>query len=216
MVPRAAVLEAVADAVLATPVPGARRVGVDGVDGAGKTFFADELGAVLEARGMPVIRASVDGFHHPAAVRYRRGRSSPEGFYQDSYDYERLTILLLRPLSPGGSGRFVPSVYDVRREQPVDAEVELAQPGSVLVLDGIFLHRPELAGFWDYSVFLDVPFEVSIPRGARRGHGDPNPAAAANHRYVAGQLLYLRECQPRARALIVIDNTDLAHPRVIG
>jgi uridine kinase len=36
------------------------RVGVDGVDGAGKTTFADELAQALEQRGRQVIRASVD------------------------------------------------------------------------------------------------------------------------------------------------------------
>ena len=56
------------------------RVGIDGVDGAGKTTLADTLADALEAAGIAVIRASVDGFHHPRAVRYRLGRESPEGF----------------------------------------------------------------------------------------------------------------------------------------
>jgi len=66
--------------------PDVLRVGIDGVDGAGKTTFADELAAALAPFGRPVIRAGVDGFHHPRAVRYRRGRESPEGFFRDSYD----------------------------------------------------------------------------------------------------------------------------------
>ena len=41
------------------------RVAIDGVDGAGKTTFADELGSSVSALGRPVIRASVDGFHNP-------------------------------------------------------------------------------------------------------------------------------------------------------
>jgi uridine kinase len=32
------------------------------VDAAGKTTLADELGALLAARGRPVIRAGIDGF----------------------------------------------------------------------------------------------------------------------------------------------------------
>lgn len=66
---RSAMLARVAGEILATHEAGVRRVGVDGVDGAGKTFFADELAGLLAARGVPVIRASVDGFHHPAEVR---------------------------------------------------------------------------------------------------------------------------------------------------
>jgi len=60
-----------------------------------------------------------------------------------------------------------------------------------------------------------VPFEVSIPRGAARGYGDPDPAAAANHRYVEGQRLYLAACCPRERATFVVDNTDLDAPSIV-
>jgi uridine kinase len=211
---RAAVVAAVADEVLGLASQEVRRVAVDGVDGAGKTVFADELAGELTRRQASVIRASVDGFHHPREIRYRRGRASPEGFFRDSYDYAQLIALLLEPLGPGGSGRFVRRIHDVEQEAPVPGLVEQADPGAILVLDGIFLHRDELVGFWDYSVWLEVPFAVSIPRGARRGFGDPDPASPSNRRYVEGQRLYLATCEPQRRATVVIDNTDLQHPRV--
>jgi uridine kinase len=191
-------------------------VAIDGVDGAGKTHFADELAEVLSGRltgtGRAVVRASVDGFHHPPEVRHRNGRGSPEGYFRDSYDYPRMIELLLDPLGPGGSGRYVRAVYDVHAESPVQVAPETAAPDAILVLDGIFTHRDELVGFWDYSVFLDVPFAVSIPRGAARGYGDPDPDAESNRRYIEGQRLYLAECDPRSRATVVIDNTDLDRP----
>jgi hypothetical protein len=138
---RAAVLDRVAASLLARPPVGTVRVGIDGVDGAGKTMFADELRARLIPSGRPVIRATVDGFHNPKSVRYRRGRSSPEGFYRDSYDYATLQRVLLDPLGPGGTGRFRPAVFDVDADVAVDTPDEQALPGSILLLDGIFLHR---------------------------------------------------------------------------
>lgn len=211
---RRAVLAAVAGDILALPSVDVRRTAVDGVDGAGKTFFADELAAELERRGAAVIRSSVDGFHNPRDIRYRPGRSSPDGFFRDSFDYQTLIAELLEPLAPGGSGRYVRGVYDVERERSVPRVAEQATPGAILVLDGIFLHRDELVGFWDYSIWLEVPFDVSIPRGARRelGFSDPDPAAPSNRRYVQGQRLYLAECSPQRRATVVIDNSDLDRP----
>ena len=44
------------------------RVAIDGVDGAGKTTFAEELADILRMLPREVIRASVDGFHHPRAL----------------------------------------------------------------------------------------------------------------------------------------------------
>lgn len=207
---RAATLDTLASDILAMIEPGTvLRVGVDGVDGAGKTVFADELADVVTADGITVLRASVDGFHHPREVRYRRGRRSPEGFYRDSYDYDSLRRRLLDPLARGGHRRIVRAIHDVDAEQSIEPQVESASDVQALVFDGIFLHRPELCDCWDYSVFLDVDFDVSIPRGARRGYGHPDPAAEENRRYVDGQRLYLRECRPTDLASVVVDNNDL-------
>jgi len=189
-------------------------VGIDGVDGAGKTHLADELAELLGYRGVRTVRASVDGFHRPARERHRRGRHSPEGFFLDSYDYPAMRRLLLDPLGPGGDRRIVRAIHDVHREVAVDAAVEVVAEPAVLLVDGIFLHRDELADAWDLSVWLDVPFEVSIPRGAARGYGEPDPAAPANHRYVQGQRLYLAACRPRERATFVVDNTDFDPPSI--
>jgi uridine kinase len=64
---RATLITGIAEQVLALPATDIRRVAIDGVDGAGKTHFADELATELDRRGIPVIRASVDGFHRRAA-----------------------------------------------------------------------------------------------------------------------------------------------------
>jgi uridine kinase len=204
------VLDTLATDILALRAP--VRVGIDGVDGAGKTTFADALADRLAGRGAAVIRAGVDAFHRPAAQRYARGRHDPEGFFRDSYDYDRLVEVLLSPLGPGGDRRIRRAAYDWRTDRAVQAPVEVAPPAAVLVFDGIFLHRPELRGYWDYSVFLAVPFAVSVPRLAVRDSSDPDPGAAANRRYVRGQQLYLAECDPAARATVVVDNAVLDAP----
>lgn len=106
------------------------------------------------------------------------------------------------------------AIYDVDHEGPVDRVVEVVPEDAVLIFDGIFLHRVELRECWDLTVFLDVPFDISIPRGAGRGSGDPDPAAPSNRRYVGGQRLYLDRCRPQQLATIVVDNSDLAEPEI--
>ena len=76
----------------------------------------------------------------------------------------------------------------------------------------MFLHRPELRGLWNWSVWLDVPVDVAFQRMALRDGSDPSPSAPSNARYRDGQELYLKEAQPRTEADVIVDNTDLAHP----
>jgi len=191
------------------------RVGVDGVDGAGKTVFADQLADRLRAQGREVVRVSADDFHHVRAVRWRRGRDSAEGFFLDSYDLAALRDRVLDPLGPGGDRRYRSACHDLVTDQPLDPPARLAPPGAVLVLDGLFLHRPELVGCWAMSVFLRVGFVVSVARLAERDGGSPDPDDASVARYVQGQRRYLRTCVPEERADLVIDHDDVDAP-VLG
>ncbi|MDT5181078.1 MAG: uridine kinase [Mycobacterium sp.] len=194
---------------------GCVRVAVDGPDGAGKTRFADALAEVLRTEGRSVVRVSVDGFHQPRTVRYRRGRDSPEGFWLDSYDYQRFRDDVLDPFGPGGSRRYRAGAHDVATDSSLTPAVQVAEPGSVLVVDGIFLHRDEVVDAWDLSVFLDAPFTETARRMAERDGTHPDPEHPRTRRYVEGQRLYYAACQPQQRADILIDNSDYHLPRIL-
>lgn len=209
-------LRRVADDILNVGGATVTRVAVDGIASAGKTILADELAEVLGPSGRQVIRVSADDFLNPRAVRYRRGRASPEGFFLDTYDYKALHRCVLEPLAPGGSRRLRRRAFDLYADEPVDAADEVAPGDAILVLDGLFLHRDELCGIWDYSVFLEVEFAVSVARCAARGPSwaSVDVDAPSNRRYVLGQKLYLSRCAPQRRATCIIDNNVLAAPAI--
>ena len=217
---RRAFVHDLAHTIAAVRVDHPTRVAIDGIDAAGKTMLADELALVLRNWQRPVIRASVDGFHNPRSIRYRMGRSSPEGYFEDAFDLRALCSLLLDPLGPGGSRSYVDSVFDWREDGPTPRVVRTAAPDAILLLDGVFLHRPELHPYWDLGIFLDISFCNSLERGLRRAlFEDPQTNARAlleqyNLRYIPGQRLYLTSCSPANRASIVVDNNDIAHPRI--
>ena len=206
----------VADAVRALPASGVVMVGIDGIDGAGKTTFADQLARVISSSGRPVVRATIDTFHKPRAERYRRGPASPEGFFFDSHDLACVRRVLLDPLRAGQ--RFRRAAFDVDADAPVDAPLESPRPGTVLVFDGIFLHRPQLREYWDLSVFLDGWDRVSRERSRWQPSGDVWSLlrwCRVVGRYEAGQRLYLELCRPADLATIVIDNNDFGAPTLV-
>jgi uridine kinase len=198
---RRLLLESVIDEYLSPSRTGRVLVAIDGIDGAGKTVFADDLAAVMHEQGRAAFRASIDGFHRPRAKRYARGPESPEGFYLDSYDYATFRRVLIDPFRMGGSTAFVPAVHDVDRDTWVEPVWLTAPVDAVLIVDGIFLNRPELRELWDFSIWLDTTAEVAAERMSRR-----DGSTTVKPRYVEGQALYLADADPVAAASVVIDN----------
>jgi uridine kinase len=201
-------LDALAAEILQNNGRGRVIVAIDGIDGAGKTLFADALAESIRRTGHAVVRASIDGFHSPRAIRYARGKDSPEGFYRDSYDYATLRRVLIDPFRDGGTGSFVLEAFDHRRDAAVEPKWITGKPDTILILDGIFLHRPELRGLWNFSVWLEVDPVIAAQRCLAR-----DGASGVADRYSEGQALYLKEAKPRAAATAIIDNNDYDHPR---
>lgn len=199
-------MDAFATIVARTPAPPGRTVliAVDGVDGSGKTTFAARLAVEYQRTGRPALLVHEDNFLNPRRVRYRLGRDSPDGFFRDTYDLAALTANVLDPLGRGGR-RITPAVFDHRADAPVDAEPVDVPADGVVIVEGMFLHRDELAGRWDLSVFLDVPFAETARRMAVRDGSDPDPEHPSLHRYVEGQRIYLSR-RPHERATLVIAN----------
>jgi uridine kinase len=203
-----AVMDGLADEILHNYGKGRTLVAVDGIDGAGNGPFADDLATALRRTGHAVFRASVDAFHKPRGQRYARGEDSAEAYYEDSFDYEAFRRVLIDPFRMGGSAAFVNSFFDVERDAQVQPVWQTGPQDAVLVVDGPFVNRPELRGLWHWSVWLDADPARALERMAA-----VDGPAGLSPRYQGGQALYLADANPRARASVIVDNTDPADPR---
>lgn len=148
----------------------------------------------------------MDDFSNPRAIRHRMGRSSPEGFFLDTYDVGTFRSQVLEPLRLDGTRTIVPRAFDLATDSPVEDGPVVVPPGAVVIVEGMFLHRDELVDEWDVSVFLDVPFAVTVSRMSGRDGTNPDPDHPSMTRYVEGQRIYLDRCKPADRATHVIHN----------
>jgi uridine kinase len=201
-------IEQLADRIAGTASAHPLRVAVDGRSAAGKTTLADELAEELSKRTeRSVIRAELDHFMKMVEDRNAYPYDSPESYYLDAWNYPLIRERLLIPLGPGGDRRYL--------ADPATAE-RVADDDAVLLADGVFLQRPELDGYWDLRIYLDIGFEESLRRGVDRDQHWMGGAAEAERRYrtkyLPGEERYLAEVRPRDRADIVVDMTDPAHP----
>ncbi len=187
------VLEALAAEISHNYGEGRVIVAVDGDITAGTAAFADDLAVALSLGGRKTFRASMENFHTALADRDPSGTA--EGYYASAYNYSLLRRVLIDPFRAGGSTGFVLAGFDAARDREFQAKWVSAGSDAILLVDGVFLQRPELAGLWNYTIWVDVP---------ETGPEDVRAEADA---------VYLREVGPRAKASAIIDNRDPEHPR---
>jgi uridine kinase len=201
-------------------------VGVDGRSGSGKSTFSDELASRLEERGLDVVRSTTDSFHRPRVQRLSAGPSSPDGYYRDSHQLDRMAGELLVPFKDG-SPRVLVAAFDEPSDTTMEVFADVAE-NAVLVFDGLFLQRPELCRLWDVSVYLDADVRrdaewldfvlADLPDDpvARAGELDRRLERARWPRYRKGWDVYLADADPRRAASLVVDNNDFANPRIVA
>lgn len=138
------------------------------------------------------MRVSLDFFERPPADRYARGELSPEGYYLDSFDVERLHAHVLGIGGP---------------------------PELVVVVDGIFLQRPELADLWDVTVWVDADLDEAAERALERDlvrlDSLDTEHERYRHRYLPAQRRYIEEQRPQEPATFVLRNTSLDDPELV-
>jgi uridine kinase len=101
----------------------------------------------------------------------------------------------------------------------VNAPRQIVHDSSILLFDGVFLIRRELADLWDFSIFLTVTFEETLRRALLRDvelfGSQEEVGRRYRGRYIPGQQLYYSRERPQDRADVLLDNEDTDAPRLI-
>lgn len=139
-------------------------VALDGFSGSGKSTLAAGL-----SLARPVTLLHGDDFYSAELAGldfFQRERLVDAEVAARAFDWRRLRDEALGPLSRSEPARFRP--YDwVAGNGRLGAEVEVI-PGALVVLDGVYSARPELADLVNLSVYVDVDDELRRRRlGAR-------------------------------------------------
>ena len=164
---------------------------VDGSDGAGREAFADDLAAVMEEQGHPVVRASLRDFRLPRAEQAHFGEDTEERRYRHGYDYAALRRVLVEPFRMGAGAGFVTRHFDADRDAWIEPAWRTAPQDATLILDGEFINRAGLRDLWYWSVLVE---------------GTPDTETEADR-------LYRAEENPSGRVAVVMDNSDPEYPR---
>jgi uridine kinase len=175
-------------------------VAIDGCGGAGKSFLAHSVAHALASAGTPATVVHVDDFFLPSAQRpCGPPAEKPVG---GDFDWRRLRDQVLAPLRRGE-----PAQYE-RYDWSLDAlaETHTLRPGQVVIVEGIYASRLEIAGLYDLLVWVECPRELRLTRGLAR---DGEHARGQWERdWMPAEDRYVAEHRPHERAHVVIDGTS--------
>ncbi|WP_030912122.1 uridine kinase [Streptosporangium amethystogenes] len=195
-------VEEVADRVDAEPRDSWVRVALDGAPAARPGDLADALVDPLRLRGREVLRVLSADFLRPASLRFEYGRTDPDSFYTDWFDYKGLAREVLGPLAPGRSGKVLPTLWDSTIDRATRAPYVTVAPGGVLLLAGPLLLGRGLP--FDLTVHL----RLSPGALARRTPDEERWTLPAYARYEA-------EVAPGRVADLVVRVDDPRHPALV-
>lgn len=214
---------------------------VDGMDGSGKSVFAERLIGALEAAGIAAALLRVDDFRQ-AVDWHRPGRSEDDAYHDDYYELDALDQAA-RTLMTGGSQATIP-IFDSTLERRTGARaVQLAaqmtrdgvrgetgkaeRGGSdgtgdgdsgarAIVVEGVFALRVAAVRAGAAVIYLQISFGEArrriLARDSARGRRPEDVLHRITERYFPGQKRYLLEHDPVGRADVLIDHERMGQP----
>ncbi|MBU6389132.1 (d)CMP kinase [Patescibacteria group bacterium] len=138
-------------------------VGIAGASGAGKSELAERLKQMLQAAEIGSVIISMDDFYRGAAELRKDRPESPDFDRPAAVDLKRMAIAIraLRAGQPTELPR-----YSLSQSETVGTR--LIQPAPVIIVEGLYVLRKELAAEIDYRVFVEADIATILVRRMRR------------------------------------------------
>lgn len=181
-------------------------VGIDGLGGAGKSTISESLLELLSEENYSVTLLHIDDFIHPRSVRYNENYPEWECYYNLQWRYDYLKNAVIEPIKSGADYICDIELYDKDNDSYFLKTTDIPN-GSIVLIEGIFLQRPELKGAFDLMIYIDVPEETRLARVLERdGYIGDRAQIKAKYdgRYFPAERHYAKNCAPAENADFVV------------
>ncbi|MGW0971348.1 uridine kinase family protein [Streptomyces sp. NPDC002516] len=169
-------------------------IAVDGMGGSGKSTLAS---AVAGLTGAAVVHG--DDFYRPMDPDERAALTPVQGYHR-YFDWERLRDEVLTPLATGHHAHY--RRYDWPTGSLVTDELCAVTCEGIVLVEGVYTARPELADHYDLVVYVDTPADESMRR--LRARGDDHGPLDWEARWRLAEEHYVSTTRPRERADLVV------------
>ena len=165
-------------------------VGINGIDCSGKTTFAKSVSKYFTQHKIENDRLDIDNFNNPSIVS-----ETYKAFVSGSWDEEDLN-----------------KYYEliINYSDAIRAVSESKKKYSLVILEGIFIYKPQLVDLFDFKIYLDIDISLGRKRFAKRWSlkQDKRPFEIYDEIWMLSHIRYESEVHPRRISDLVIDYND--------
>ncbi|HDR8183964.1 TPA: uridine kinase [Bacillus thuringiensis] len=171
-------------------------IGVDGCGGAGKSTLANKI----KSKFSTVTIVHMDDFYLPSSQIINEHPTNKS--IGADFDWKRLLQEVLDPISNGIEGCY--KRYDWETDSL--AETHTVPAIGIVIIEGVYATRQELAEMYDLKIWVNCPRETRIKRGIAR-----DGAAARDmweNNWMVAEDMYVESHKPHEFADFIIDGTN--------
>ena len=161
-------------------------IGINGIDCAGKTTLARDLSGRLKQSEINNEIFHIDDFNDPKVEKETYRAFASGNWNENDFD------------------RYYESIIDF--QQAREAVEIAAAKNEILIVEGIFIFRPQLKITFNYRIYLEVNVSVALTRfeQRRRLMGDDRPVGIFEDIWVRAHNKYVSEVNPRQISDLII------------
>ena len=169
-------------------------VGINGIDCSGKTTFAKSVSKYFTHHKIENDYLDIDNFNNPAIES-----ATYKAFVSGSWDEKDLNKYYKLIINYSDAIR---AVSESKKIYPI------------VILEGIFIYKPQLADLFDLKIYLDIDISLGRKRFAKRRRlkQDKRPFDIYDKIWMLSHIKYDSEVHPKQISDLVIDYNDESKP----
>ena len=165
-------------------------VGINGIDCSGKTTFAKSMSKYFTHHKINNYHLDIDNFNNQTIES-----ETYKTFASDSWDEKDLD-----------------KYYEliINYSEVIKAVSESKKKYPIVILEGIFIYKPQLMDLFDLKIYLDIDISPGRKRFAKRRSlkRDKRPFDIYDKIWMLSQIRYESEVHPKQISDLVIDYSD--------
>ena len=169
-------------------------VGINGIDCSGKTTFAKSVSKYFTHHKIENDHLDIDNFNNPVieSETYKAFVSGSWG-EEDLNKYYKLII---------NYSDAIRAVSESQKKYPL------------VILEGIFIYKPQLVNLFDLKIYLDIDISLGRKRFTKRRSlkQDKRPFEIYDEIWMLSHIRYESEVHPKQIGALVIDYNDESKP----